>query len=225
MTQPIPHAVSFILDGTRHEVDFLATPAEATALFSKLETVRLADLLAGRDTVQDWQVRPLSKEEPGSAAHLLETITEEVFMDDADELAKVAALKTLAEANDALAGIGPTGAGHVVDFAWDNGGGDDNCFTQSYQVASGEAGERASEAFADALEDWLVSEGHGYDFSIGPVQTARSEQSMAEAIQDLAGEMEDHDEPSSLASTWAKQLRETVAETAPAPSRRKPSVR
>lgn len=224
MTQPIPHALSFVLDESRHEVDFLATPSEATSLWRRLEAIRTADLVAGHDTVQDWQVRPLTQSEPGSAVHLVDTIVEALALDE-EEDAQIEALMTKAKANDALAGASGNTVGHVVDFVWDNGGGDDNCFTQAFLSASHDEGSRASAAFVDALEDWLDNEGHAYDFTFGPVQTSGPEQPMAEAVQELADELADNEDPSSLATSWAQHLRQAVTDTSPAPARRKPGVR
>lgn len=230
MTSPTPHALSFILGGRRREIDFLATASEASDLFQHLRSVQMASRTANQDSVQDLQVRPLSAPSPGSASELLTTITDAVDTDDTEEDPEIQTLTALAEASDTLAETDSTPLIHEVNFAWDNGGGDDNLFTQDFLGSSSMAGVQASTAFADALEQWLNNHSHAYDFTLGPGEMDAPTDTLVEAVGDLAQELDDAvasgDAPL-VASVWAGHLRQAVEEpaTPPAPARRKPGVR
>lgn len=52
----------------------------------------------------------------------------------------------------------------VVDFAWNNGGGDDHLFTQAFR---GVPGTDATQAFEEGLKE-LWGLGHFYDLNVGP---------------------------------------------------------
>lgn len=126
--------------------------------------------LDGNGELGDIQVYPVSETlEHGSAAELVDAFRwdhdDDLSEDDPDlsnsdrawlDLLKCAeALDTEAEKD-----TGPL-THHLVEFVWENGGGDDNAFAQTVSVSPGASAVNA--AFFEALGDYL-HEGVGYSF-------------------------------------------------------------
>lgn len=146
------YEISCVLDSNAWQYRFMATEGAP-------ERVRdqIADVLL--DVVGDFQIyAPTSGGE--NAAHLVETLMEALSHCEGSELESAfAAAKGLSAEVDAEAeAAGAAAVARDMEFVWDNGGGDDNCFTQGYMAGPGSL---KSAAFEAALE--AAMEDHAYD--------------------------------------------------------------
>lgn len=152
--------IAFIYSEQRIQARMLATPAQ----FRTLRDFEIArDPL---DEPQAFQVLNVGfEEEAGTAAELVETITDALSVgEDHDNKAAWDKVRALAEQIDASAGGAATKT-LLVEFIWDNGGGDDNLFSQSFRADVGGAeSEALLEQFTEALE--AAGTDDFYDFGV-----------------------------------------------------------
>lgn len=228
------HQISFILDKVRYQQDFLIEPAEAEALNKRLDAER--DALEGKGfdfvtvlKLSDLSVRELddAHEPAGSAVELLETITSAVSVSlEGDVPEDLKALLEEAQSLDtdkAVIQANPEDLVNLeINFTWDNDG-DDNAFTQRFQVAHVQT--PAADAFVSGLEEWLLHEGHAYDLTVGPADTDVSDR-WQDALRELAGTLKDNSEGShdTLDFVWGEALEKISGEDL-APKPEEPTVK
>jgi hypothetical protein len=141
---PSRYQISFVSDKQRFQTDFMATEAEVDRAVAALEEPMQA-------TVSDFQVFKVVHE-AGSAGDLVSTLVGALsFHDDIKERFKSAS--DVASEIDSAAASASSFTTHTLDFVWDNGGGDDNCFTEGYLLPTGcDLGEKFEELVSKAME-------------------------------------------------------------------------
>lgn len=213
-TNPL-YQISFILEGYRYQQDIRMEDDQAQVLRK-----RLSSQLSLSDDVQDLQVYLLNEDKDRfdafSALDLLETLTEAVSVDlsaiDAEEEPGLEELRVLAEALSASAETAePTSLKAIqIDFTWNNGGGDDNAFTDGYAAPSGTDDQRA--VFQQALTGWLEACGHAYDVCYREVTDDSADTTdLCTGLEELVETLKDNglDEDSSI--KWIKILESEIA--------------
>lgn len=187
-TSPQIFEVSFIHEERRVQARGPLTEAQQAALQA------LADA--------DPDARPLALSlmtvdengQDGSAMELVDTIVE--TMDDEDG-APWNQVRELAAQIDRIAEGCASPRPMLVEFVWNNGGGDDNLFGQAFLAdVAGPDNEALLEAFADALE--LAGDDAFYDFGM-QANTSDNHMSIDDLIQMGADEGEEYPELDSLA--------------------------
>ena len=107
----------------------------------------------------------------GSAGDLLNVIAEAISLefDDESEPEEEQAwdnLVALAERVDSVSSPDLALVPVSVDFVWDNGGGDDNAFSDGFLCCQADPENlEAAYQFVEALKEWGENESHWYDFS------------------------------------------------------------
>lgn len=207
------HQISFILNKHRYQENFLVDAEEGRALGQRLRQAqkRLRDEgfgLALTMDMSDLQVYPLMPHSGNieSALALVATIADalDVALDDKT----LAAVLVTAEALDALVGGLPEDQIQTVnlDFTWNNGGGDDNGYSDCF--CSTRTPPRAGGAFEAALENWMEAQGHGYDMVFQNREEAQATMCAGEALDGLGQTLLDNSggDPASLLHAWGLVL-------------------
>jgi hypothetical protein len=202
---PTRYQISFVADGHRFQADFMATEAEANRAMAVLDEPM-------RGAVSDFQVYRVTHDSAGTAGDLVSTLVGALrFRDDVE--ARFRAASDVADAIDAAASVASGFAVRTLDFVWDNGGGDDNCFTASYLLSNGcELGDEFEALVSKALDDDTYDLAFTDDTDMVP---DRDLSGIADALANAAGRMEQEgfDEIRDLMIALAKEPAE--APTAP----------
>jgi hypothetical protein len=208
------YQISFILEGHRYQQDVRMDASTADALRSRL------DGKASRMDLQDLQVYSLNESKDRfdafSALDLLATITEAVNVDlsaiDEDEEPGLEDLRLLADALSASTESADANSlvATQVDFTWDNGGGDDNAFTDGYASPASMVSQR--EAFEEALSDWLEASGHAYDVCYQEISDdPDDETTLVSGLESLIDTLETNDLDGEFSKKWIKVLKGELA--------------
>lgn len=177
----MPHhdyEISFLLDGLR-QFRFHGSEEHAKAISEAMH----ADSDAGPGHVGDIQVYPVGGVSAGGAEDLLDNITSAIGLDDFDDEDKegIDRVRDLARKVDKACDEGSNGRDYLVEFIWNNGGGDDNPYAEGFR---GDADNyQASLDFADALGQWLDDHGHAYDFTWGIESEQHPQMDVEDAIE------------------------------------------
>ena len=176
------YEISFLLDDELCQHQFIGEQSVAEEIRLALE----ADLKAIDFTRKgDIQVYDAGSAEAGGAEELVETILNAACVDDEDEdiQAKIKALHALAAEVDARAQATAADkrVAYLAEFIWNNGGGDDNPFSQAFQV--GARGKKTANGFIQALNDVLEDGDIAYDFSCAPEDGKHEVLSIPDALQ------------------------------------------
>ena len=161
--------IAFIHDGERVQAQFMANP-EQMALLADLEQALAPEGIPQLGSlVLDMAVT-------GNATELVDTIRtalslgditqEQVGLEPMDRAWARAA--DLARQIDALAKDQPTQP-LILEFIWDNGGGDDNIFSQGFLSAVGPQGDELADLFFDAITE--AGQNDYYDVGLSPPGT------------------------------------------------------
>ena len=146
-----------------------------------------------RQEVSDVQVYRISEEKnETSAIEMVEIMEDNTYDDDC----VLPALRKLADKVDVA--VGKPGAEKeilLVEFVWDNGGGDDNAFAQN--VCVNKRARKTNKAFFYALKNYL--NGISYDYSVTSIAgTKEREIPFYEAIQTALDVLIDLEQPVKL---------------------------
>jgi hypothetical protein len=167
-----------------------------------------------RLAVSDVQVYLISEDANETSACEMVQILEDNTFDNEQALP---ALRKLAEKVDQSAQKpGAQKEIFLIEYVWDNGGGDDNAFAQN--VCVNKKSRATNQAFFDALEAYL--EYRSYDFVATPLSmVAERELSFREALEGTRDALISLGQPTTrFNAIWeAMELQE---KTAPAPRRR-----
>lgn len=227
MSLPIPaewphYQISFLLNNHRYQQDVRCPEDRANAFFERLENGKDALQKLGVSTMdlQDLQVYLLDRDkdryDESSAYGLLETLTDAVSInlespEDLEEEPEVAKLIVLAKTLDvAFEGTPKDQLLSVqMDFTWDNGGGDDNAFTDGYAAPVNMRKER--KAFEEALGDWLET-GHGYDVCFKNIANETDEtMDLLSGVRDLIETLkENYEGTDGLPVRWIEVMENTL---------------
>jgi hypothetical protein len=159
------YQIDFLLNARRHQADVWMTPDQAKAVETALTKAASSLRVDRQPVIAGLGVRLMSDEGIGTALEALDTIGTAVGESVAAPSSPAfAVLVEQAKAIDAEAAV-PTATTvcQSIEFIWDNGGGDDNAFAQSFMAQKQSA---RVDVFADALDGWLTEEGHAYDFAV-----------------------------------------------------------
>ena len=175
-------------EGSLVQVDFLATPEEADALRGQLEP-------AIRPHVQDFQVYAPSLAVSGETARgTLEQICESGGREKPG-----GALPLLwADNIDRLARRDPQPQAWTIEFVWNNGGGDNNAFAQSFPGPSGR--DDLKTVFAKLCADDLDGMVYGLRISAGEPAMVSGPAEAVSALADAVGGHGDNDLASAIRS-------------------------
>lgn len=165
----VPHELSLVVDKELVRARFMADP-EAVMQLGELFSEAELQLLSARVDLQNLQVRRLDTEDIGTASQwVLDVSFETGFRLDTptpegeeEAWGRWNALFQCAQEVDAALqepGAQPTFM--VVEFVWENGGGDDNAFTQGFWV--NKAASDPLNGFEEVLNDIQDQDGHFYD--------------------------------------------------------------
>lgn len=182
--------ISFLLHDDFSQFQFMGSSALADeirdALEADLEPVNLTD----KGDIQVYCVDC----DPGSAMELLTVILENSCLDeDCEETnAQIQAMKAMAERIDEAPGNGNPQP-WLMEFIWDNGGGDDNAFSQAFCVSEDQ--QATATAFVDQLTDFMEEEGIAYDISGAPEQNKHELMTPAAAVQATIAVLAQHKLP------------------------------
>lgn len=152
--------IAFIADQSRHQARLWIPRQDIQALNQLADRVSV-EVAQARVDIQGFsflQEVSSSSEGLGTALDLVVLLENETC---SDEGVKWKQLRRLAAAVDKK-GLSPNEPGTVVEFVWENGGGDDNLFAQGF---GGSLSSKEGMAFASALES-LESAGLVYDMAI-----------------------------------------------------------
>lgn len=216
-----PHQISFILDKQRYQQNFLIAPDDGRALYLRLsqevdglKTEGFAlSLIMDMSDLQVYPLSPSSGEGAMAAQSLLENIASALDLDyDTDETLAPVIEKAKALDSITAALSEDETQGTLVEFTWNNGGGDDNAYADTFcstKVVSGASGH-----FEDALENWMQDEGHAYDFSFMDADKEPPTMDASAALEDLSGTLLDNssDHNDSLINAWGKVLARVATE-------------
>ena len=164
----LPFCLSFVHDQHLAQARFLATQDQGERLMDRAAALQ-PGLNVGAADVQNLTVYPLSASDgsPLGARHLVDTVVEAIDADPSSALSQVQALADAIDAAVLKAQRSSTvePALFEVEFVWDNGGGDDNAFSQGFAVPPGPTWAKKAAAFGEALCDLGENEGWFYDGS------------------------------------------------------------
>ena len=181
-----PIEICFIHADRRVQAHMQAT-AEQFALLRRFENAR-----SSLDPPQAFQVFPLDLEaSAGTAVALVKAITDAIGLEfrEEEDQAQWTLVQTLAVQLDGLAQV-HEGNPLTVEFIWDNGGNDDNVFTQSFVFPVDlPEGEALLARFHGALEN--ASGGDFYDLAIHEGDTALS----CSELRSLVAGLDEEDAP------------------------------
>lgn len=159
------YEISFLLDKELHQFQFMADPTIAREIQAALDD-DMSSLDFGRaGDIQVYEIGDCGT----SAMALVDTILNASSIEDDISLeSMISELKRLAEEVDNQAGNAnaPLAIAYLAEFVWNNGGGDDNAFAQSFSVQPGE--EATAAKFIALLSDVIDQSDVAYDFSCGP---------------------------------------------------------
>ena len=214
MTAPTdPIEICFIHEDRRVQAHMQAT-AEQFALLRQFEHAR-----APLDAPQAFQVFTLdSAGSAGTAVELVKEITDAIGLDEKeeDEQAKWTPVQEMAVQLDGLDqahGCNPL----FIEFIWDNGGSDDNVFTQSFAFpADNPEGEALLARFHTALED--VGGDEFYDLAIHEGEAVLS----FDELRSLVAGLDEEDAPGLKVLLEQVAALEAPEEPAPPRKSRKP---
>ena len=185
----VPHELSLVLQNEIIRARFMADPDLVGGLMNRLGDVQHQAINAKGVSLQDFQVRPLDQEHVGTATQWVHDVSFAVGLDvakpapEGDEEAWQRWQSLLAAAQQVQDSVEEPGAIPqflIVEFVWDNGGGDDNLFTQGFWTNKAD-GETVS-AFQEALEAIKNDDGPFYDLSwYGP-----DDLTVGESLDDLS---------------------------------------
>lgn len=168
------YEISFVGNENLHQFRTRMDKATSEKLYTAIDK--------GRDyqVISDVQVYPISEEPDESAAIELVDILDDANYDE-DEKDNLASLRILAEKVDLAAEKpGAEKETYLVEYVWDNGGGDDNAFSQG--VCVNKKARKANKAFFDALEIYLDDK--TYDLSYTPASNLKDlEMSFTDALE------------------------------------------
>lgn len=159
-----PFEISFIHDGCRIQAHVELNHRQYEALY-QFDRPGIAP--------QGFSLMALVPNQGGlTAGHLVDTIQEAIFqegMDDEnvedDDRHTWKTLHDMAARIDEHASKAEKPSTYLVEFVWENGGGDDNLFGQSFDADDTNAEHIGRlERFVNALEKALDEGGHSYDF-------------------------------------------------------------
>ena len=168
--------IAFIADQSRHQARLWIPRQDIQALNQLADRVSV-EVAQARVDIQGFsflQEVSSSSEGLGTALDLVVLLENETC---SDEGVKWKQLRRLAAAVDKK-GLPPNEPGTVVEFVWENGGGDDNLFSQGFD---GSMSSKEGMAFASALEG-LVNAGLVYDLD---VYEDVPDPTVYESVQDL----------------------------------------
>lgn len=189
------YEISFMLDGL-HQFRFQGHHEQARAIRQAM----IQDSKASSVDVGDIQVYPVGGSHKGGAQELVDDLVSALWLSEEDQAEQgIEALLGLARQVDSQARE-ISDQSHLVEFVWNNGGGDDNPFGQSFQVNSQHA--ETAEQFSDALEAWLVDHDHGYDYSCGAETDKHPLLSLEDAVEATIEVFEDKAIATSQLSTF-----------------------
>ena len=152
--------IAFIAGQSRHQARLWIQEKDIQTLSEMADAVDV-EIAQARVDIQGFSFLHqvgTSSERLGSAMELVEILENET---GSDEGVKWKQLRRLAEAVDKK-GLQPTEPATMVEFVWENGGGDGNLFTQGFD---GSLSSKEGMAFTAALES-LESAGLVYDLAI-----------------------------------------------------------
>lgn len=187
---PVPYEIAWIQNGWRVQTHVLIPPATLPTLDGLSNRVRATQPLM--DEIQGFDFLQLpSGDEPTNdpPTGLLDTIMSSLDIDeDHEDYEKLAPLVQAAEALDDLVAANPDKtAERGVEFVWDNGGGDDNLFTQHF-LSVPDSPEEAK--FIELLEAFGGLDPF-YDFTCFSPGQARNDLASLDDLVDIASEMSD----------------------------------
>lgn len=162
--------LTFLIDGKLDRVAFLSpSPSSQADIGRALDEAiqRFVDLAPGQS--HGLSLLPLSSSDPvrGSAQELLQTLSSAVSWEEDGGSPVWDQLQALAQAIDSQAQNSASTDSLLVEFVWDNGGGDDNPFGDGFVFAKDKEEQRTqAHAFVEALEQWGEGEGFWYDFTV-----------------------------------------------------------
>lgn len=168
--------VGFVADGQRYQAKIKITPQQAAELDKQVDAVD--EELRTKGGFQGFSFVPgMSDEISSTATELFETLHGAVgeYEEDVDWTAFKSACQNLdrqvaASSGDAVA--------MMVDFVWDNGGDDDNLFTQGYVGLPGNPVHDEVERHLASLEE----AGCIYDLSVQPMHPVSPGQNETQAL-------------------------------------------
>lgn len=160
------------------------------AQFQFLGETNLADEIRNALTSDLGPVDPMNKGDiqvypvdchPGSVSEIMDILDDNAEIDEECEAtaSRIQALRAMGDAIDEAAEQQDSQA-WLLEFIWDVGGGDDNPFSQAFNVAQGQ--DAQAHAFIDALTEFLEGEGIAYEISCGPEQGKHDILPVAEAV-------------------------------------------
>lgn len=168
--------IAFIAGQSRHQARLWLQKKDIQAIAKLADSVSV-EIAQARVDIQGFSFLHEVNNSPerlGSALELVEVIENET---SSDEDVNWKQLHRLAAAVDEK-GLQPNEVGTMVEFVWDNGGGDDNLFSQGFD---GSMSSKEGMAFASALEG-LVNAGLVYDLD---VYEDVPDPTVYESVQDL----------------------------------------
>lgn len=178
--------ICFIYDSQRVQTHLLANSAQIKLL------EQFSDQHHGLDNPQAFHVLSISPETAdGTATHLIDTLTDAIGFDELEEDEQAQWNAVLALANDIDQRAEQVGAATTIlttQFIWNNGGGDDNVFTQCFGACVGGADNDALlDRFHTALEE--AGEDHFYGLDIENGWSAMSLDDLQQWVSDNEDDM------------------------------------
>lgn len=162
--------VGFVADGQRYQAKIKITPQQAAELDQQVDAVD--EELRTKGGIQGFSFVPgMSDEISSTATELFETLHGAIgeYEEDVDWAAFKSACQNLDRQVAASSG---QAVAMMVDFVWDNGGDDDNLFTQGYVGLPGNPAHDEVEHHLANLEE----AGCIYDLSVQPMQPVSPDQ-------------------------------------------------
>jgi hypothetical protein len=170
------HEVSWVSDGKRVQAWF-QLPSDALPVLNDL--FRQAEIESSVVGLGFLEI-PSSSDEPASTAQsLVDTLSDALFSSDYDwsVLGKLAAqVDKVAQGNPQASEIG-------LEFVWENGGFDDNLFTQGFHAVPGHP---TTQQFIDLVVSLEQSEGFFYDVVTFDMAQPRTDDTPVQEMIDLA---------------------------------------
>ena len=161
MNTPNPlHEISFAYDGARHQAWVRLSPGHAEALQKISKDVQEQSRNAGF-LLQNFSLMEVSDHDTGDAESIVETMEHETRDEDMDWKG----FMETAQAIDAEAEVSPGYAAyHLVEFVWDNGGGDDNLYGDGFMAIQNSPHLKRFQQYLDQAEELGIL----YDSSVAP---------------------------------------------------------
>lgn len=154
--------IAFIFNDARVQAHFMATQAQLALLSAYQERLDARE----QDGPRQFDVLPWSSDGSSSASHLVETLVDALDAGlEEEDRALWASAVLLAAQVDSLAERSRSQV-LTLEFIWNNGGGDDNIFSQSFRSALGSDAEEVTNRFVETIE--LAGADSFYDFDVSP---------------------------------------------------------